>query len=106
MQIAIINGPNLNLLGKREPDVYGGTSFEEYFTGLQSMFPAVSFHYFQSNVEGELINEVQRLGFSYDGFIIIPVDTRILLLRLEMLLGPLQHRWWKCILAMCMQGRS
>ena len=72
MQIAIINGPNLNLLGKREPGVYGSTSFEEYFTGLQSMFPEVSFHYFQSNVEGELINEVQQLGFTYDGIIINP----------------------------------
>ena len=72
MQIAIINGPNLNLLGKREPGVYGSTSFEEYFTGLQAMFPGVSFHYFQSNVEGELINEVHRLGFSYDGIIINP----------------------------------
>ena len=72
MQIAIINGPNLNLLGKREPGVYGSTSFEEYFTGLQAMFPEVSFHYFQSNIEGELINEVQRIGFSYDGIIINP----------------------------------
>ena len=72
MQIAIINGPNLNLLGKREPGIYGSTSFEEYFTGLQARFPEVSFHYFQSNIEGELINEVQRIGFSYDGIIINP----------------------------------
>lgn len=72
MQIAIINGPNLNLLGKREPGVYGSTSFEEYFLGLQAMFPAVSFHYYQSNVEGELINEIQKLGFTYDGIVINP----------------------------------
>ena len=72
MQIAIINGPNLNLLGKREPEVYGKQSFEEYFEELKSVFPAVTFHYFQSNVEGELINEIQRLGFSYDGIVINP----------------------------------
>ena len=72
MQIAIINGPNLNLLGKREPGVYGSTSFEEYFTGLQSMFPGVSFHYFQSNVEGELINELQAAARDHDGIILNP----------------------------------
>lgn len=72
MQIAIINGPNLNLLGKREPEVYGKQSFEEYFEELKAAFPAVNFHYFQSNVEGELINEIQRLGFSYDGIVINP----------------------------------
>lgn len=72
MQIAIINGPNLNLLGKREPGVYGSMSFDEYFEGLQSRFPDVTFHYFQSNVEGELINEIQRVGFSFDGIIINP----------------------------------
>ncbi len=72
MQIAILNGPNLNLLGKREPEVYGKQSFEEYFEELKAAFPAVSFHYFQSNVEGELINEIQRLGFSYDGIVINP----------------------------------
>ena len=72
MQIAIINGPNLNLLGKREPGVYGSTSFETYFEDLKKLFPDVSFHYYQSNVEGELINEVQRVGFSYNGIIINP----------------------------------
>lgn len=72
MQIAIINGPNLNLLGKREPGVYGSMSFDEYFEGLQSRFPDVTFHYYQSNVEGELINEIQRVGFSFDGIIINP----------------------------------
>lgn len=72
MQIAVINGPNLNLLGKREPGVYGNASFEEYFSGLQAMFPDVSFHYFQSNVEGELINEIQKLGFTYDGIVLNP----------------------------------
>ena len=72
MKIAIINGPNLNLLGKREPDVYGSKTFEVYFEELKAMFPSVDFSYFQSNVEGELINELQRVGFSYDGIIINP----------------------------------
>lgn len=71
-KIAIINGPNLNLLGKREPGVYGNLSFEEYFETLKTKFPAVDFHYFQSNVEGELINELQRIGFSYDGIVLNP----------------------------------
>lgn len=71
-KIAIINGPNLNLLGKREPGVYGNQSFEEYFEQLNAKFPAVDFHYFQSNVEGELINELQRVGFSYDGIVLNP----------------------------------
>ena len=72
MKIAIINGPNLNLLGKREPGVYGNQSFEEYFETLKAKFPAVEFHYYQSNVEGELINELQRVGFSYDGIVLNP----------------------------------
>ena len=72
MNIAIINGPNLNLLGTREPGVYGAQTFEDFFGQLQQQFPAVAFTYFQSNVEGELINELQRLGFSYDGIIINP----------------------------------
>jgi 3-dehydroquinate dehydratase-2 len=72
MRIAIINGPNLNLLGTREPEVYGNQTFEQYFTGLKSLFPAVEFSYFQSNVEGELINELQRVGFSVDGIIMNP----------------------------------
>ena len=71
-KIAIINGPNLNLLGKREPGVYGNKSFEEYFEELKAKFPAVEFHYYQSNVEGELINELQRVGFSYDGIVLNP----------------------------------
>ncbi len=72
MKIAIINGPNLNLLGKREPDVYGNKTFEEYYKELLILFPSVEFSYFQSNVEGELINELQRVGFSFDGVIINP----------------------------------
>lgn len=72
MKIAIINGPNLNLLGKREPTVYGNQSFEDYFVELQQLFPAISFTYFQSNVEGELINELQRVGFDYDGIVLNP----------------------------------
>jgi 3-dehydroquinate dehydratase-2 len=72
VKIAIINGPNLNLLGKREPDVYGSQSFEEYYQLLQQQYPNVQFSYFQSNVEGELINELQRVGFDYDGILINP----------------------------------
>ncbi|HXO77538.1 MAG TPA: type II 3-dehydroquinate dehydratase [Puia sp.] len=72
MHIAIINGPNLNLLGTREPEVYGNQTFEQYFDSLRARYPAVEFSYFQSNVEGELINELQRLGFSADGIIINP----------------------------------
>ena len=72
MNIAIINGPNLNLLGTREPDVYGSKTFEQYFGELQQLFPSVSFDYFQSNVEGELIDQLQKVGFSHDGIIINP----------------------------------
>ena len=72
MQITIINGPNLNLLGTREPEVYGSQTFEQYFAELQRQFPEVSFRYFQSNVEGELIDELQRAGFSSDGIILNP----------------------------------
>ncbi|WP_341837438.1 type II 3-dehydroquinate dehydratase [Chitinophaga pollutisoli] len=69
MKIAIINGPNLNLLGKREPEVYGKISFEQYFETLKTAFPNVELTYFQSNVEGVLIDKLQELGFSYDGII-------------------------------------
>ena len=72
MNIAIINGPNLNLLGKREPGIYGSQSFEEYFETLKQQYPQVNLHYYQSNVEGELVNEIQRVGFEYDGIIINP----------------------------------
>lgn len=72
MKIAIINGPNLNLLGKREPGIYGSQSFEDFFQTLASKFPDISFQYFQSNVEGELINELQRVGFDCDGIIMNP----------------------------------
>ena len=72
MKISIINGPNLNLLGKREPDVYGTQSFEAYYQTLQQQYPDVQFSYFQSNVEGELINELQRVGFDYDGILFNP----------------------------------
>jgi 3-dehydroquinate dehydratase-2 len=72
MKIAIINGPNLNLLGKREPGIYGNQSFEVYFSELQKLFPQVEFSYFQSNVEGELINELQRVGFDFKGIVMNP----------------------------------
>ena len=72
MNISIINGPNLNLLGKRETGIYGNKSFEDYLQSLISKYPQVTFHYFQSNVEGELVNEIQRVGFDFDGIIINP----------------------------------
>jgi 3-dehydroquinate dehydratase-2 len=70
MKIAIINGPNLNLLGRREPEVYGNQTFEAYFSDLELKFPAIEFIYFQSNIEGELIDKIQEFGFSYDGIIL------------------------------------
>ena len=72
MKIAIINGPNLNLLGKRETDIYGNQAFEKYLDELKTLFPTVEFHYYQSNVEGELINELQSVGYSFDGIVLNP----------------------------------
>ena len=72
MKIAIINGPNLNLIGVREPEIYGNRSFDQMMTDLQSTFPSVEFIYFQSNIEGELINEIQKRGFDCDGIILNP----------------------------------
>jgi len=70
MQIVIINGPNLNLLGKREPGKYGKSSFEDYFEILKERFPEVTFDYFQSNLEGELIDRIHSAGFTSDGIIL------------------------------------
>ena len=72
MKIAIINGPNLNLLGKREKDIYGNLSFETYLNQLRSQYPSITFSYFQSNIEGELVSEIQRVGFDHDGIILNP----------------------------------
>jgi 3-dehydroquinate dehydratase-2 len=72
MKIAIINGPNLNLLGTREPEVYGNKTFEDFLNELKSKYHSVEFSYFQSNVEGQLIDELQRVGFSYAGIILNP----------------------------------
>ncbi|MFZ4784735.1 MAG: type II 3-dehydroquinate dehydratase [Flavobacteriales bacterium] len=68
----IINGPNLNLLGKREPDVYGEKDFESFFKALRDSYPDIKIDYYQSNVEGELINKLHETGFSFDGIIINP----------------------------------
>jgi 3-dehydroquinate dehydratase-2 len=70
MKIIIINGPNLNLLGKREPEVYGSKTFEEYFEELKSKYQNSTLEYFQSNIEGELIDKIQEVGFTYDGIIL------------------------------------
>ena len=72
MKLIIINGPNLNLLGKRETTIYGNKPFEAYLNELKTTFPSVEFNYYQSNVEGELINEIQRVGYEYDGIIFNP----------------------------------
>ena len=71
-KIAIINGPNLNLLGKRETGIYGKQSFDDFFEELKASYPNISFSYYQSNIEGELVNELQRVGFDYDGIILNP----------------------------------
>jgi 3-dehydroquinate dehydratase-2 len=70
MKILIINGPNLNLLGTREPEVYGSESFESYFETLENQFSKMQLTYYQSNIEGELISKLQEVGFTYDGIII------------------------------------
>ncbi len=70
MKISIINGPNLNLLGQREPGIYGSQTFEAFFAELQSKFPEVELDYFQSNIEGELIDQLHKVGFSSDGIIL------------------------------------
>jgi 3-dehydroquinate dehydratase-2 len=70
MKIIIINGPNLNLLGKREPEIYGYQTFEDYFSVLKTNYPTFELDYFQSNIEGELISKIQEVGFSYDGIIL------------------------------------
>ncbi|WP_430399070.1 type II 3-dehydroquinate dehydratase [Flavobacterium sp.] len=70
MKIIIINGPNLNLLGKREPEVYGSTSFDDYIKVLTQKYPDIKLTYYQSNIEGELISKIQEVGFDYDGIIL------------------------------------
>lgn len=70
MKIIIINGPNLNLLGKREPEVYGNITFADFFQELRNKYPAIDLEYYQSNVEGEIIDKIQQVGFTYDGIIL------------------------------------
>lgn len=70
MRILLLNGPNLNLLGSREPSIYGKLSFEQYFTGLQARFPAHELAYFQSNHEGEIIDKLHKVGFDGDGIVL------------------------------------
>ena len=71
-KIAIINGPNLNLLGRRETGIYGKQSFDDFFEEMKASYPNISFSCYQSNIEGELINELQRVGFDFDGIILNP----------------------------------
>ncbi len=70
MQLLLLNGPNLNLLGQRETSIYGNQDFDSFFNELKSQFPTLQLDYFQSNVEGEIINKLQEVGFSYDGIIL------------------------------------
>lgn len=70
MKIIIINGPNLNLLGTREPEVYGGRTFEDYLAELQQKFPGIKLEYYQSNIEGEIITKIQETGFNHDGIVL------------------------------------
>ena len=70
MKIQIINGPNINLLGKREPSIYGSQSFDDYLVELKQAYPQVEFEYFQSNIEGEMINKIHQVGFDYDGIVL------------------------------------
>ena len=70
MKLSIINGPNLNLLGKREPNVYGNQSFDSFLAFLKNKYSKVKFDYFQSNIEGEIIDQIQKVGFSYDGILL------------------------------------
>jgi 3-dehydroquinate dehydratase-2 len=70
MKIIILNGPNLNLLGTREPEVYGNTTFTDYFQELKQKYNTIDLEYYQSNIEGELIDKIQEVGFTYDGIIL------------------------------------
>ena len=70
MKIQIINGPNINLLGKREPSIYGAVSFEDYLVELRHTYPDIEIAYYQSNVEGEMINKIHEVGFDYDGIVL------------------------------------
>ena len=70
MKLAIINGPNLNLLGKREPEIYGSNSFDDFFKIIQKQYPEIEFNYFQSNIEGELIDKLHEYGYNFDGIIL------------------------------------
>ena len=70
MKIQIINGPNINLLGKLEPAIYGSQSFDDYLVELKQAYPQVEFEYFQSNIEGEMINKIHQIGFDYDGIVL------------------------------------
>jgi 3-dehydroquinate dehydratase-2 len=72
MKVCIINGPNLNLLGKRETDIYGNIPFENFLELLKKKFPQVQFDYYQSNIEGELISKLQKVGYDYDGIVLNP----------------------------------
>lgn len=70
MKLLILNGPNLNLLGTREPEIYGNQSMESYFSALQNKYPTINLEYYQSNVEGEIINKLQEVGFDYNGILL------------------------------------
>ncbi len=94
MKIIVVNGPNLNLLGKREPNIYGKMPMETYLTKLRAMYADIDIEYYQSNVEGELINKLQEVGFAYDGIVLNAgayTHTSIALLDCIMLTDKLQQ---------------
>ena len=105
MKIAIINGPNLNLLGKRETDIYGNKPFEVYLGELQHKYPHIHLFYFQSNVEGELINELQRIGFEYDGIIFNPGGYTHTSVAIGDAIAAIKTLLLKYIFPMCMQEK-
>lgn len=106
MRILIINGPNINLLGKREPSIYGSVSFEDYLGTLKALYPDVELDYFQSNVEGLLIDRIQEAGFSLDGIVLNAGAYTHTSIALQDAIGLFRLRSLKCIYPMCMRVRS
>ena len=106
MKILILNGPNLNLLGRREPSVYGNRSFDEYFQVLQKRYAKHDLEYFQSNSEGEIISKIHQVGFGYDGIVLTPVPTPTPRSPLRTPSGRSTLRWSNCISPTCMPAKN
>lgn len=106
MKITIINGPNLNMLGSREPSIYGNTSFEQYLNQLCRQYPDVDIDYYQSNIEGVLIDKLQEAGFESDGIILTPAHTHTPQWRCSTAYAPSAHLSSRCTSATCTSARS